>query len=187
LGRVPVTPDFFHDPIYIYLAQNPPEAVTAAVTADPSVEEHNLKGDKEEEEVLEEAYLQEFLALEDKDNDEMDFDGLDTTDHKTSAGKEGNNAPSTKCVYSCIHRFYGTFLAKLEPLDVVVVVNVVVSNKDLYLLNKAAIVNHKLVCIFIMWYIQKTSPTRTTSLVSEALMFVQSKLRVGPHVGVLFY
>jgi hypothetical protein len=60
-SRVPDRPDFFDHPVY--LAQNPPEAVLAAATADPSVEVHL----QEIEEEVEEEDLQEYLAMEDDD------------------------------------------------------------------------------------------------------------------------
>jgi hypothetical protein len=171
-SRVPIAPAFFDDP------QNPPEEVFAA---DPLVEVHLEEIDEE----VEEADLQEYIALEEEDNAEMDFDGLDITDQKTSAGKEGNarstrrvysrinhgkegNARSTRQAYSRINRLYVTFLAKLDSFEVDLVI------KDLYLPGKVDSVNRKLVRILIKWYIQKIS--LTTSHMSEALMFLQPKL-----------
>jgi hypothetical protein len=87
LPSVPLPPDFFDDPTY--LAQNPPEEVVAA-SVDPFVEVHV----EEIEEVVEVSDLQEFLAMQEEEDNAMDadldFDGLDITDQKTSAGKEGD-------------------------------------------------------------------------------------------------
>jgi hypothetical protein len=72
----------------------------------------------------------------------MDFHGLDITDQKTSAGKEGD-AQSTRRVYSRINRFYVRFLAEVDSFDVDLV------SKDLHLPDKADHVNRKLVRFFI--------------------------------------
>jgi hypothetical protein len=157
LPRVPDHPDFFEDPTH--LAQSPPEVV---LTADPLVEVHSEQIEKEE---VEENDLQEYLALEEEDNAEMDFHGLDITDQKASAGKEGDTQ-STRCVYSRINRFY-VFLAEVDSFDVDLV------NKDLYLPDKVDHVNRKLVHFFITWYIQKTS--HTTGLFNEITKLLNRK------------
>jgi hypothetical protein len=159
LPRVPDDPNFFDDPPYP--AQSLSEVVLAA---DPLVELHS----EQIEEEVEEADILEYLAMqEEQDNAEMDFHGLDITDQETSAGKEGD-AQSTRRVYQRINRFYVTFLAEMDSLDVVLV------SKDLYLPDKADHVNRKLVRFFITWYIQKTSPT--SGHMAETLMFLQRKL-----------
>jgi hypothetical protein len=145
LPRVPKDPDFFDDPPH--LAQSPPEEV---FDADPLVEVHS----EQIEEEVEEADFQEYLALEEEDNAEMDFHGLAITDQKPLLGKEGD-AQSTRRVYSRINCFYVRFLAKVDSFDVDLF------SKDLYLPNKADHVNCKLVRFFITWYIQKTSPNRS--------------------------
>jgi hypothetical protein len=159
LPRVPDDPNFFDEPPYP--AQSPPEVVVAA---DPLVELHS----EQIEEEVEEADILEYLAMQEQDNAEMvDFHGLERTDQKISAGKEGD-AQSTRRVYQRINRLYVMFLAEVDSLDVVLV------SKDIYLPDKADHVNRKLVRFFITWYIQKTSPT--SGHVAEALMFLQRKL-----------
>jgi hypothetical protein len=122
---------------------------------------------KEIETEVEEANYQEFIALEEEDNAEMDFHGLDITDQKASAGKAGD-AQSTRLIYARSNRFYVTFLSEVDSF------NVDLASKDLYLPENADHVNCKLVHSFITWYIQKTSPT--TGHVAEALMFLHCKL-----------
>jgi hypothetical protein len=81
--------------------------------------------------------------MQEQDNAEMDFHGLDIPDQETSAGKEGD-AQSTRRVFQCINRFYVTFLAEVDSLDVILV------SKDLYLPDKKVDhVNRKLVRFFI--------------------------------------
>jgi hypothetical protein len=72
---------FFDPP---YPAQSPPEVVVGA--ADPLVELHS----EQIEEEVEEADILEYLAMQEQDNAEMDFHGLDKTDKETSAWKEGD-------------------------------------------------------------------------------------------------
>jgi hypothetical protein len=127
----------------------------------------------EEEEVVEEGLdevpaedLAEFMALEHSDASPMNFVGLDISDKKTSAGKEGD-AVSTQRVYKRINAFYSTFVSELSAVDSDF-------STEIYLPGKADFVNRMLVRNFIQWYIHQTTPT--TSHISEALMFLQRKL-----------